>query len=111
MGRNRHGVGGVMRRRAVEDRGGIGNAELGERLPLDRFHRFRLGFILVIVAEQMQHAVGDQVGDMVLDRDAQLACLPDDRFTREDHIPDRPLAHPVPSVRSEAYRRERTDVR
>src|ERR1019366_5341769 len=46
--------------------GGVGvwHAEPRENTPLQAFHDPRLGFVLVIVAEQMQHAVNRQVLQM-----------------------------------------------
>src|SRR5579863_3816212 len=47
---------------------GIGNTELRQDFPLQRFHR--LGFILrfVIVADQMQKAVNREMAEMMMER-------------------------------------------
>ena len=47
-------------------------ASLGKDAPLERFHHLGLGVGLVIIAEQMQEAMDNEMGDMV----RRAACLP-----------------------------------
>ena len=47
----------------------IGNPERRKHGSLDRFHPLGLGVLDVIQAEQMQHAVHDEMGDVIVKRD------------------------------------------
>ena len=51
---------------------GIGDAESGEDLRLQRFHAFRFVILQMIMPEQVKQAVYHQMGQMVLECHAQL---------------------------------------
>src|SRR5882757_10025860 len=46
----------------------IGNAELGENLAFEAFHRVGVGVVLVIVADQMQKAVHGEMTEVMIER-------------------------------------------
>ena len=54
----------------------IGDAERGKDFRLERFHSLRVGLVLVVEAQKMQHAVHDEMRGMVGDRDALALRLP-----------------------------------
>ena len=46
----------------------IGNAELRQDLPLERFHGFGVGVVFVVVADQMQKAMDRQMAEVMIER-------------------------------------------
>ena len=61
-------------------------ASLARTRALQRFHLFGLVVVLVVVAEQMQQAVDDEMGDMVRERLAFQCGLARDRLGGEHDV-------------------------
>jgi hypothetical protein len=61
-----------------------------EDVALAAVHEVRFGGITVVVAHEVEDAVGDQELELQIQRDAQSACLAPGRFDRDHDLADEP---------------------
>ncbi len=68
----------------------VGDAEAPKNLGLQRLHPQRFLVALVVITEEMQHAVNHEVGGVIGRRDALGPRLREHGFAAEDHVAERP---------------------